>query len=162
MSCLGSLQAIRKKNKTELGLWAWAWYQLLGSQWFHIIGTVYLCMWFMLLHALACSVVPLMFQIVLKTGMSSHMRTVHSGRKPYKCPHCEYASAFRGNLNTHIKVSTFVFAELFTLLQFFIVWTRLQIFIVFSLWSCYETTLKTQKCSQMGRPTAYRTHYTCH
>lgn len=33
------------------------------------------------------------------------MRTVHSGRKPYKCPHCDYASAFRGNLNTHIKVS---------------------------------------------------------
>lgn len=162
MSCLGSLQAIRKKNKTEgyglepdISCWALSGFT-------SDIGTVYICMWFMLLHALACSVVPLMFQIVLKTGMSSHMRTVHSGRKPYKCPHCEYASAFRGNLNTHIKVSTFVFAELFTLLQFFIVWTRLQIFIVFSLWSCYETTLKTQKCSQMGRPTAYRTHYTCH
>ncbi|CAG5127912.1 unnamed protein product, partial [Candidula unifasciata] len=46
---------------------------------------------------------PICSKIVLKTGMSSHMRTVHSGRKPYKCPHCEYASAFRGNLNTHIK-----------------------------------------------------------
>ena len=46
---------------------------------------------------------PICGKVVLKTGMSSHMRTVHSGRKPYKCPHCEYASAFRGNLNTHIK-----------------------------------------------------------
>ncbi|KAK0050536.1 zinc finger and BTB domain-containing protein 17 [Biomphalaria pfeifferi] len=46
---------------------------------------------------------PICSKVVLKTGMSSHMRTVHSGRKPYKCPHCDYASAFRGNLNTHIK-----------------------------------------------------------
>lgn len=46
---------------------------------------------------------PICGKVVLKTGMSSHMRTVHSGRKPYKCPHCEYASAFRGNLNTHVK-----------------------------------------------------------
>lgn len=46
---------------------------------------------------------PICGKVVLKTGMSSHMRTVHSGRKPYKCPHCDYASAFRGNLNTHIK-----------------------------------------------------------
>ncbi|CAG5123125.1 unnamed protein product [Candidula unifasciata] len=46
---------------------------------------------------------PICSKIVLKTGMSSHMRTVHSGRKPYRCPHCDYASAFRGNLNTHIK-----------------------------------------------------------
>lgn len=47
---------------------------------------------------------PICGKVVLKTGMSSHMRTVHSGRKPYKCPHCDYSSAFRGNLNTHIKV----------------------------------------------------------
>ena len=46
---------------------------------------------------------PICGKVVLKTGMSSHMRTVHSGRRPYKCPHCDYASAFRGNLNTHIK-----------------------------------------------------------
>ncbi|XP_046352685.2 neurofilament heavy polypeptide-like [Haliotis rufescens] len=46
---------------------------------------------------------PICGKVVLKTGMSSHMRTVHSGRKPYKCPHCDYTSAFRGNLNTHIK-----------------------------------------------------------
>ncbi|XP_048774491.1 protein hsr-9-like isoform X1 [Ostrea edulis] len=46
---------------------------------------------------------PICGKVVLKTGMSSHMRTVHSGRKPYKCPHCDYASAFRGNLNTHMK-----------------------------------------------------------
>ncbi|KAL8575608.1 hypothetical protein ACOMHN_028629 [Nucella lapillus] len=46
---------------------------------------------------------PICTKVVLKTGMSSHMRTVHSGRKPYKCPHCDYSSAFRGNLNTHIK-----------------------------------------------------------
>ncbi|KAK3099172.1 hypothetical protein FSP39_000488, partial [Pinctada imbricata] len=46
---------------------------------------------------------PICGKVVLKTGMSSHMRTVHSGRKPYKCPHCDYASAFRGNLNTHLK-----------------------------------------------------------
>lgn len=46
---------------------------------------------------------PICSKVVLKTGMSSHMRTVHSGRKPYKCPHCDYSSAFRGNLNTHIK-----------------------------------------------------------
>ncbi|KAJ8298457.1 hypothetical protein KUTeg_024988 [Tegillarca granosa] len=46
---------------------------------------------------------PICGKVVLKTGMSSHMRTVHSGRKPYKCPHCDYVSAFRGNLNTHIK-----------------------------------------------------------
>ncbi|ESO93685.1 hypothetical protein LOTGIDRAFT_95373, partial [Lottia gigantea] len=46
---------------------------------------------------------PICGKVVLKTGMSSHMRTVHSGRKPYKCPHCDYSSAFRGNLNTHIK-----------------------------------------------------------
>ncbi|BFZ24296.1 hypothetical protein BsWGS_27335 [Bradybaena similaris] len=46
---------------------------------------------------------PICSKIVMKTGMSSHMRTVHSGRKPYKCPHCDYASAFKGNLNTHIK-----------------------------------------------------------
>ena len=50
---------------------------------------------------------PICSKVVLKTGMSSHMRTVHSGRKPYKCPHCDYSSAFRGNLNTHIKVSCF-------------------------------------------------------
>lgn len=50
---------------------------------------------------------PICSKVVLKTGMSSHMRTVHSGRKPYKCPHCDYSSAFRGNLNTHIKVSRF-------------------------------------------------------
>nr|KAG5689426.1 hypothetical protein BaRGS_012248 [Batillaria attramentaria] len=48
---------------------------------------------------------PICSKVVLKTGMSSHMRTVHSGRKPYKCPHCDYSSAFRGNLNTHIKVN---------------------------------------------------------
>lgn len=46
---------------------------------------------------------PICGKVVLKTGMSSHMRTVHSGRRPYKCPHCDYDSAFRGNLNTHIK-----------------------------------------------------------
>ncbi|XP_060078819.1 biorientation of chromosomes in cell division protein 1-like 1 [Ylistrum balloti] len=46
---------------------------------------------------------PICGKVVLKTGMSSHMRTVHSGRRPYKCPHCDYSSAFRGNLNTHIK-----------------------------------------------------------
>lgn len=46
---------------------------------------------------------PICGKVVLKTGMSSHMRTVHSGRKPYKCPHCDYSSAFRGNLNTHMK-----------------------------------------------------------
>ncbi|XP_041358313.1 protein mel-28-like [Gigantopelta aegis] len=46
---------------------------------------------------------PICGKVVLKTGMSSHMRTVHSGRRPYKCPHCDYTSAFRGNLNTHIK-----------------------------------------------------------
>ncbi|KAL3880208.1 hypothetical protein ACJMK2_032466 [Sinanodonta woodiana] len=46
---------------------------------------------------------PICGKVVLKTGMSSHMRTVHSGRRPYRCPHCDYSSAFRGNLNTHIK-----------------------------------------------------------
>lgn len=46
---------------------------------------------------------PMCGKVVLKTGMSSHMRTVHSGSKPYKCPHCDYSSAFRGNLNTHVK-----------------------------------------------------------
>lgn len=52
---------------------------------------------------------PICSKVVLKTGMSSHMRTVHSGRKPYKCPHCDYSSAFRGNLNTHIKVKYTIF-----------------------------------------------------
>ena len=49
------------------------------------------------------SACPICGKVVLRTGISSHMRTVHSGRKPYKCPHCDYSSAFRGNLNTHIK-----------------------------------------------------------
>ena len=73
---------------------------------------------------------PICSKVVLKTGMSSHMRTVHSGRKPYKCPHCDYSSAFRGNLNTHIKVGILHLCCLFDLsYKFYIEGSRPQWFL---------------------------------
>uniref|UniRef100_A0A2P2I7E8 Protein abrupt-like n=1 Tax=Hirondellea gigas TaxID=1518452 RepID=A0A2P2I7E8_9CRUS len=46
-----------------------------------------------------CPVCPKMFQS--RADMVRHLRT-HTGERPFKCPHCDYSAALKGNLKSHI------------------------------------------------------------
>lgn len=45
---------------------------------------------------------PICEKVVRRYDLNKHIRNVHSGEKPNKCPYCDYASPWKGNLNTHI------------------------------------------------------------
>ena len=40
-----------------------------------------------------------------KQRLESHMNGVHLNKKPHKCPHCEFASAYQGHVKDHIRAS---------------------------------------------------------
>lgn len=37
--------------------------------------------------------------------LESHMNGVHFNKKPHKCPHCDFASAYQGHVKDHIRAS---------------------------------------------------------
>ena len=51
------------------------------------------------LHNHLCPLCPKTFQS--RADVVRHMRT-HTGERPYKCPHCPYSAALKGNLKSHI------------------------------------------------------------
>lgn len=46
-----------------------------------------------------CTFCPKSFQS--RADVVRHLRT-HTGERPYKCPHCDYCAALKGNLKSHI------------------------------------------------------------
>jgi hypothetical protein len=40
-----------------------------------------------------------------KQRLESHINGVHLHKKPHKCPHCEFASAYRGHIKDHVRAS---------------------------------------------------------
>lgn len=50
-----------------------------------------------------CSICPKKYHS--KQRLESHMNGVHFNKKPHKCPHCEFASAYQGHVKDHIRAS---------------------------------------------------------
>ena len=50
-----------------------------------------------------CSLCPKKYHS--RQRLESHMNGVHLNKKPYKCPHCEFASAYQGHVKDHIRAS---------------------------------------------------------
>ena len=41
----------------------------------------------------------------LRQRLESHINGVHLNKKPHKCPHCDFASAYQGHVKDHIRAS---------------------------------------------------------
>ena len=50
-----------------------------------------------------CSLCPKKYHS--RQRLESHMNGVHLNKKPFKCPHCDFASAYQGHVKDHVRAS---------------------------------------------------------